>query len=97
MIRVRRTLRTVPCIVNGVRCRFHRFVDNDCVMVRVNAFVSDDELDKMRKKFRSDLVMPEGGTDPKILRKTWALVEYPDGSLRRVDPEEVRFVRGEAK
>ena len=96
MIRVRRTLRTVPCVVTGVRCKFHRFVDEDRVMVRVNAFMSEAQLDELRRKLKDELVFPQFA-DTKILRKTWALVEYPDGSLRRVDPEEVRFIRGEAR
>ena len=96
MIRVRRTLRTVPCVVNGVRCRFHRFVEDDRVMVHVNALLPERQLEELRRKLKDELVFPSSA-DPKILRKTWALVEYPDGSLRRVDPEEVRFVRGESR
>lgn len=96
MIRVRRTLRTVPCVVNGVRCKFHRFVEDDRVLMRVSAYRSAEEVKQIQKAFKEQLIIPPAN-ETEILRKTWALVEYPDGSLRRVDPEEVRFVRGESR
>lgn len=79
-----------PCEVDGRACLFHRFGDEDQALLRVNVFCRDDEARYLRRRMDAEgYVAP--GCSTEVIRRTYALVEFPDGSLGKVDPKLVRF------
>lgn len=80
-----------PCEVDGKPCIFHRWVDEDKALLGVNLMVNDYQRDKIVRGYKADGVAPHG-CEIKVLRHTYALVEYPDGSVGKVEPELVTFL-----
>ena len=80
-----------PCEVDGRPALFHRWVEEDQALLRVNCFVREDEYEYLLHRFRRDgFVGP--GCSTEVIRHTLALVEYQDGTVAKVDPELIRFV-----
>lgn len=80
-----------PCEVDGKVCTFHRFIDEDQALLRVNGFTTWQEREKLYADFKERGICPVCCTIETV-RRAWALVEYPDGSLGKVAPEEVCFL-----
>ena len=78
------------CEVDGKPAVFHRWVDEDKALLKINCFVSPTEQDFLLRRFRADSVMPPE-TSAEIVRQTFALVEYADGTVCKVEPEKVKF------
>lgn len=82
---------TRPCEVDGKVCRFHRFVEEDRLLLKVNAFTKPDLGDAIRRQ-----VYETGVVDPtcsaEVMRETRALIEWPDGSLSPVAVDRVHFL-----
>lgn len=85
-------LRPRPCEVDGQVCTFHRFIDEDKALLRINCFTRPDERDAMVRYFRQAGAYAATECSTEIIRVTLALVEYPDGSIGKVDPEKVTFL-----
>ena len=84
-------LRCRPCEVEGRPALFHRWVEEDRALLRAEALVPARDVVKMHNRFRADgVVLPGCGID--VIRETFALVEYRDGTVAKVKPELVRFV-----
>jgi hypothetical protein len=79
-----------PCEVAGRPGLFHRFADSDRALLSINSFVNEQESEAILEYFRQQLVTRPGAS-AEILRKTYAIVEYDDGSVELVEPENVRF------
>lgn len=79
-----------PCEVDGQACLFHRFVDENNVLIKVDGFTRPEVETVLRARFEQNRVVP-GGCSVETVRDTYALVEYPDGSLHKVAPLDVRF------
>lgn len=80
-----------PCIVEGQRCLFHRFAEISQALLKINVFVQEREARRYNEAFKRDLFCPPG-TDAEVLRNVYALIEYPDGTIGKVEPEKVRFL-----
>lgn len=84
-------LRCRPCEVEGRPALFHRWVEEDRALLRVEALVSAKSVISINNRFRSEGVVPPGCAID-VIRETFALVEYRDGTIAKVKPELVRFV-----
>ena len=80
-----------PCLVDGKPAVFHRWVDEDKGLLKINAFVRMPEAEALNRTFHEDGIVPNCCSMEK-LRTTLALVEYPDGSVGKVKPELVQFL-----
>ena len=80
-----------PCRVDDTVCRFHRFVDEDRVLLKVRTFVREGYAQEFRKSLDEAGIIP-AGCDTDVVRDTRALVEWPDGSLSTVAVEKVHFL-----
>lgn len=79
-----------PCEVDGRPALFHRWVEEDRALLRVNAFTSSEERARIAREFSAGCIIPAGCfTD--VIRETFALVEYQDGTIAKVKPELIRF------
>lgn len=79
------------CEVDGKPCLFHRWIDEDKAVLEIGILVKQETLDAWRYAFNESGAVPPEST-VKILRHTYALVEYPDGSVGKVEPELVQFL-----
>lgn len=80
-----------PCEVDGQRCYFHRFIEEERGVLQINAFMRPENVEKVRRMYEEDGVMTNACTLEK-LRHAYALVEFPDGTVKKVEPEKVRFL-----
>ncbi len=82
-----------PDMVEDVKpALFHRYVDDDRALLRINTFCKPAEQEAMVRDFRERGVYSAQSCSTEIIRKTWALIEYPDGSIGKVEPESVHFL-----
>ena len=83
-----RGLRT--CEVDGKPALFHRWAEEDKGILKINAFVKQEQANEIVKLYREESVVPTS-CDIVVMRTTFAIVEYPDGSVHRVPVDRVRF------
>ena len=88
---------TRPCLVDEMPAVFHRFVEEDRALLQVDRFCRAEDMDAMVRVFKDSGVYSGKLCSTKILHSTLALVEFPDGSLKKVDPELVTFLNDEYK
>lgn len=80
-----------PCEVDGKRCYFHRFIEEERGVLQINAFMRPESVKQVRRMYEEDGVMTNACSLEK-LRHAYALVEFPDGTVKKVEPEKVRFL-----
>ncbi len=79
-----------PCEVDGVPALFHRWVEEDSLLFRDAPL--GDTMQKIERRRRSVGLIPRDCGRLEVLRETFALVEFRDGTVAKVKPELVRFV-----
>ena len=80
-----------PCMVGERKGKFHKWIDEQKILIKFNTYLKSDNIKAMTEEFKLSGVIPPH-TDYEIITNTVALVEFEDGSVKKVDPEEVRFV-----
>lgn len=80
-----------PCLADGKPAVFHRWADEDKGLLRINAFTRPEEQRILSRRFRDEGIIPDC-CSMEALRATFALVEYPDGSVGKVKPELIQFL-----
>ena len=79
------------CEVDGRPAFFHRWIEGDRALLNFNAFLPSREIERVREEFEKLHTIPQE-CSVKVLRATFALVEYvDDGTVSRVRPELVVF------
>ena len=70
------------CMVGDRKAVFHRWIDDERLLIKSNsiAFISD-----------SDIIPPCAGVEK--ITNTLALVEFCDGTIKKVNPELIRFIK----
>ena len=80
-----------PCTVGDRKGKFHKWIEEQKMLIKFNYALKPADVISMKKSFEvSDVIPPHA--DYEILTNTVALVEFDDGSVEKVKPEEVRFV-----
>lgn len=78
------------CEVDGKPAVFHRWVDEDKVLLHFDTLQTWQKHRARLVEFKKDgLVYPDCHTE--AVRQTFALVEYDDGTVGKVEPEKVKF------
>lgn len=80
-----------PCLADGKPATFHRWVDEDKALLKINVFMRPDDQLKCVRRFHEEGVL-DGTCSTEKLKTCSALVEYPDGSVGRVKPELIQFL-----
>jgi hypothetical protein len=80
-----------PCVVNGKNALFHRWIDVDQGVIKFGASIPSDKMQLVRKTFDDTSVLPVG-CDMATLRTTYAVVEFEDGTIKEVNPGDVKFL-----
>lgn len=88
-------LQNRPCVVDGRPALFHRWIEEDHVLLRHKALMRSPEERHYAERyfFEKNVCLPECAFD--IITETLALVEYKNGVVAKVKPEQVRFVNTE--
>ena len=80
-----------PCEVDGVPALFHRWVEEDRALLNIETFLRHGDQEALRRRALVDGVVP-CGCSVDVIREMFALVEYQDGTIAKVDPELIRFL-----
>jgi hypothetical protein len=80
-----------PCLADGKPATFHRWVEEDKALLRIHALCHPEHQKQSVHRFHVEGVTDDSSSIEK-LRVTYALVEYPDGSVGRVKPELIQFL-----
>lgn len=88
---------TRPCLVDDKPAVFHRFVEEDRALLQFDRFCKAEAMEAIVQVFKDSGVYCGKTCSTKILHSTLALVEFPDGSLKKVDLEHVTFLNDEYK
>ena len=80
-----------PCEVDGQRCYFHRFIEEEQGVLEFHAFMKAADIEDVCRMYEEARIVPDCCGLEK-LRHAYALVEFPDGAVKKVEPETVRFL-----
>lgn len=82
-----------PCEVDGQRCYFHRFIEQELGWLQFNdeIVLGTKTVDMILDDFHERGIIANCCSMEK-LRHAYALVEFPDGTVKKVEPEKVRFL-----
>lgn len=83
-------LHSRPCDVDGRPALFHRWVEEDRALLKIDALVNAEAHRNFLKYFNTTNSVPNG-CSVEVIRETFALVEYRDGTVAKVKPELIRF------
>lgn len=82
---------TRPCYYLEEKAKFHRWVDETKMIVKFSEHLKMDAMWKLKNLYE-DLGLLTVGMDVIPVTTTFALIEVADGSVKKVPPEEVRFI-----
>lgn len=82
---------TRPCYYLEEKATFHRWVDETKMIVKFSEHLKMDAMWKLKNLYE-DIGLLAGGMDAIPVITTFALIEVADGSMKKVPPEEIRFV-----
>ena len=81
-----------PCEVDGSKAWYHGLVHNDQAILRAQAYEGQaDVYAACHREFNVSGRIPMY-CDVVVVRQTYAMIEYLDGSVAKVDPEQVRCI-----
>lgn len=82
-----------PCEVDGQRGYFHRFIEQELGWLQFNdeIVLGAKTVDMILDDFHERGIIANCCSMEK-LRHAYALVEFPDGTVKKVEPEKVRFL-----
>lgn len=81
-----------PCEVDGRPAIFHRWIEEDREILRVDGFYERAQVEYMEHIFHDRHIVGPG-CHTEVIRNTFALVEYRDGTIAKVEPELIRFTK----
>lgn len=87
-------LQARPCEVDGVPALFHRWIEEDRALLKIDRFCTPGEANVICRRFHAEGTVPTG-CHVNIVRETFALIEYRDGTIDKVKPERIRFIERE--
>lgn len=89
-------LRARPCEVDGVPALFHRWIDVDSAILKINVRTHPRTEATLVRGFKESGVCP-AGCSVEVIRNILALVEYRDGTIDKVELERIRFTGEEGQ
>lgn len=85
---------TRPCLYLEEKATFHRWVDETRLIMKFDAVLPTKDMWRLKHEYE-DIGVISAGADAVPLTTTFALIELKDGSMKKVPPEEIRFVTEE--
>jgi hypothetical protein len=82
---------TRPCYYLKEKATFHRWVDETKMIMKFDGRIRVDKFKEIKQTYEEHgIIYP--GMDVTPIVNTFALIELKDGSMKKVPPEEIRFV-----
>lgn len=78
------------CEADGRPAFFHRWVQDDKALLRISIFTTQAEAEEIKQTLDVKGYVP-GGADIEKISQTFALVEFSDGTVGKVEPEKIKF------
>lgn len=85
-----------PCYVNDKKALFHKWTDKEEVMLKINGFLYEDKIEETVKLYREKGILPPSANVEKV-KNTFAIIEYEDGTIDEVRPQQIRFTDDKIK
>lgn len=85
-----------PCEADGKPAIFHRWVQDDKALLQMLAMVRTVDMREIKRQFDLEGFAPCTTKIEKI-SQTFALVEYEDGTVGKVEPEKIKFTDREGE
>lgn len=80
-----------PCVVNGEKALFHKWVEKEDVILKLDGLQTPEEVRLIRKEFsRTGCISPYFTTEK--IKSVCAVVEYEGGRVGEAKPSDVRFL-----
>lgn len=81
-----------PCTVCGVKCMFHRWIEEEKLILKIESSIRrrPGYLDIALRDYNENGIVGPGMSTEKV-KQTFALVEFEDGHIEKVDPTVVIF------
>lgn len=79
-----------PCYVDTKKALFHKWINKETPILKVNAQLNYDEVLYVQSRFKEDNVIPKW-CDVAMQNRTLGLVEYEDGTVAEVEPTRIIF------
>lgn len=83
-----------PCMANGVIALFHKWITDEKVFLVFDSPIPYDTKEKIINKFNESDVIPNCCDIEKAMQN-FALVEFEDGTIEKIAPENVEFLDSE--
>lgn len=80
-----------PCEIDGEKATFLRWIEHTKLFIRIPWEMRPDKLKEYSHRLAEYGVIPPDGDTEKITN-TLALVEMSDGTVKKVDPEKIKFI-----
>ena len=80
-----------PCIINGEKALFHKWVDNELLILKFNTMLKKESIEQYRKMFEKTKIVPVNTTTEKV-KVTLGLVEFENGSIKEVESTSIVFL-----
>ena len=85
---------TRPCLYLEEKATFHRWVDETRLIMKFDSVLPVKDMWRLKHEYE-DIGVISADADVIPLTTTFALIELTDGSVKKVLPEEIRFVTEE--
>lgn len=82
---------TRPCYYLEEKATFHRWVDETKLILKFDVMLPMKDMWQLKRDYE-DLGIVPNSANVVPLTTTFALIEMRDGSMKKVPPEEIRFV-----
>lgn len=89
-------LQARPCEVDGVPALFHRWADEDETLLKLEGLRNSEDAGAAYRLYKQHGIIGHEFS-VEVIRKTYALVEYQDGTVHMVAPELITFTDKEGK
>ena len=86
------------CYASNKKALFHKWIDIDEVLVKINGCVSSDDLRKINEIIDTIITnnVYSSNFNTEVIKRTYAIVEYEDGTIDYIDPKSIRFIDGKS-
>ena len=88
--------KTRRCYANNKKALFHKWIDIDEVLVKINSCVSPNELRRINENIDTIITnnVYSSNYNTEVIKRTYDIVEYEDGTVEYVNPKSIRFIDG---
>ena len=84
------------CLIRGRKALFHKWDVKEDIFFKFNNIISEKNMLEIQKHIKSNRIIPQYSDSVKV-SNTYALVEFEDGTVKYVNPEDIVFLDSDNK